>query len=120
MLYGIDPVKFAIIADVNIEDKKALDYALEHDVKIDGMSPIALCILREIHDYIPDQKPDDLLAEVERCTLDGSEIYGMDPIRFAIIAGVKINNKPAITYAIDEGKNINFLDLHHLFALHYL
>ncbi|MCE2993277.1 MAG: hypothetical protein ACK5AV_01020 [Alphaproteobacteria bacterium] len=118
MLYGIDPVKFAIIADVNIEDKKALDYALEHDVKIDGMSPIALCILREIHDYIPDQKPDDLLAEVERCTLDGSEIYGMDPIRFAIIAGVKINNKPAITYAIDEGKNINFLDPIQYAALH--
>ena len=110
LVHGVDPIKFALYADIKIDNKSALDYALENHRMIDGIDPIAFCILRELKNHIPTKKPQGLITEVQKAVSEGKDIYGVHPIKFAIMANVQIHSKPAIEYAAKRGKKIDGFD----------
>ncbi|MFN8911148.1 MAG: hypothetical protein ACK5V4_00060, partial [Alphaproteobacteria bacterium] len=106
-LHGMDPIKFALLADIQIDNKTAIEYAIENNKKIDGMDPIEFCVVRQITNHIPNQKPLSLIKSVQNAVKNGEDIHGMDPIKFAIIAGIQIDSKPAIEYAVNKHKSID-------------
>ncbi|MFN8911823.1 MAG: hypothetical protein ACK5V4_03535, partial [Alphaproteobacteria bacterium] len=104
-LYGMDPVKFAMIANIQIDGDSAMEYAIKNHIKIDGMDPIEFVILREMDYYIiPAQIPELLIKKVEQRANDGQDFFGRDPIRFAVDCGIKIKSKDPIVWALKNAK----------------
>ena len=96
-------VKIAIIAEIEIYNKKAIDYAIEHNIEIDGMNPIEFVILRNIKDSIPATIPFRIVAAVTLAIRIKGLVHGMDPLRFALQGGVRIDGKNPIAYAVEKG-----------------